>query len=305
MTVFCGIDWAESHHDVTLVDQHGSELAKLRISDDAAGYANLLALLSEHGGCAEDLIPVAIETGRGLLVACLQGSGRDVHVINPISASRYRERNTVARSTSDAVDVLMLANILRTDNAAHRPIPKDSTLVRAVTVLASAGQDAAWNRQQVAIQLRSVLREYSPAALEPFHTKHIGLASIGARTILAAAPTPRAAVKLTKARLRALLIRAGRQRNIEPWVDRRLKDAGELTPQQVSHWKAQQRSRSHCHRPRVPHHPRCEWHHAGVPRDAAREQPRVSPHLRRHERDAHSGHRPGAHRALRVPVSLR
>lgn len=31
-------------------------------------------------------------------------------------------------------------------------------------MLAQAGQDATWNRQQVANQLRSLLREYFPAA---------------------------------------------------------------------------------------------------------------------------------------------
>lgn len=47
-----------------------------------------------------------------------------------------------------------------------------------------------------------------------------GLAAAEARTILAAAPTPALAAKLTKARLRRLLIAAGRERNVEVRVDR-------------------------------------------------------------------------------------
>jgi transposase len=35
LEVFCGIDWAESHHDVALVDGEGTLIAKRRISDDA------------------------------------------------------------------------------------------------------------------------------------------------------------------------------------------------------------------------------------------------------------------------------
>ena len=198
MTIYCGIDWAEDHHDIAIVDDLGSQLAKQRITDDAAGYARLLALLGEHGETATSLTPVAIETGRGLLVACLQASGRDVYVINPMAAARYRERTTVARSKSDAVDALMLANILRTDRHVHRLLPADSELVRAIAVLARAGQDAAWNRQQIANQLRSVLREYFPAALTAFHVKHIGLASAEARTVLAAAPTPSEVARLTR-----------------------------------------------------------------------------------------------------------
>jgi transposase len=44
MDVFCGIDWAEAHHDIALVNQDGQLLARRRISDDAAGLAALLGL---------------------------------------------------------------------------------------------------------------------------------------------------------------------------------------------------------------------------------------------------------------------
>ena len=162
-----------------------------------------------------DPIPVAIETGRGLLVACLVSTGRDVVVINPMAAARYRERTAVSPDQFDAADALMLAHVLRTDRHAHRPLPKDSDLVRAVAVLARAGQDATWQRQQAANQLRSLLREYFPAALEAFHVKHVGLASPEARTVLAAAATPAAAARLTKTRIRSLLTKAGRRRNLD------------------------------------------------------------------------------------------
>lgn len=66
MSVSCGIDWAEDHHDVALVDADGALVAKRRISDDAAGFGLLLALLADAGDSAEDPIPVAIETSRGL-----------------------------------------------------------------------------------------------------------------------------------------------------------------------------------------------------------------------------------------------
>jgi hypothetical protein len=63
--VYCGIDWAEDHHDVAIVDMHGTLIAKRRISDDAAGFVCLLELFAEAGDSAEEPIPVAIETGRG------------------------------------------------------------------------------------------------------------------------------------------------------------------------------------------------------------------------------------------------
>ena len=118
--VFCGIDWAEDHYDVALVDQAGVVLTERRIDDDAIGYQLLLALLAEHGDDQVEPIPVAIETPRGLVVACLRRTGRQVYAINPLSVARYRERHSVARTKSDRVDAQLLANILRTDHRVRR-----------------------------------------------------------------------------------------------------------------------------------------------------------------------------------------
>jgi transposase len=215
LRVFCGIDWAEDHHDVALVDADGTLVAKRRISDDAAGFASLLELFAEAGDSAEQPIPVAIETSRGLLVACLRATGRKVYAINPMAVSRYRDRHSVAGKKSDAGDALVLAHILRTDLAAHRPLPADSELAQAIAVLARAQQDAVWDRTCAHNKLRSLLREYYPAILSAFADKRGGLLRPEARTILAAAPTPAAAAALTKTQLRALLKRAGRQRGLD------------------------------------------------------------------------------------------
>src|SRR5216683_1776721 len=158
MDVFCGIDWAEDHHDIALVDRDGTLLARRRISDDAAGLAQLLGLLAEHGDSAEDPIPVAIETPRGLLTACLRATGRGVYPINPMAVARYRDRHSIAGRKSDHGDAVVLANVLRTDAHAHRPLPADTELAQAIAVLARAQQDAVWARTAAHNKLRSQLR---------------------------------------------------------------------------------------------------------------------------------------------------
>ncbi|WP_406320091.1 IS110 family transposase [Streptomyces sp. NBC_01637] len=218
--VFCGVDWAEGHHDIALVEAGGKQLAKVRISDDAAGFAQLTALLTEHGDSEDAPIPVAIETSRGLLVACLRATGRPVFAINPLAVARYRDRHSVARKKSDAVDAAALANILRTDMAAHRPLPADSELVQAIAVLARAQQDAVWARGQAQNKLRSQLREFYPAILDAYAQHKHGLCSREARSILAAAPTPTMAAKLTRRRLQSLLKQAGRVRGIQTEAER-------------------------------------------------------------------------------------
>lgn len=216
MKVFCGIDWSERHHDVALVDAEGKLLTKRRIGDSLEGFTELLALLAEAGDTAQDPIPVAIETPRGLLVAALRETGRAIYAINPMAVARYRERHCVSRKKSDHVDAMTLANILRTDAHAHRMLPADSEGARAIAVLARAAQDAIWRRTKATQELRSLLREFYPGFLNAFTRGGVtNLASPEARAVLAIAPTPAAGAKLSTARITAALRRAGRQRGID------------------------------------------------------------------------------------------
>jgi transposase len=215
MDVFCGIDWAEDHHDIALADRDGKLLARRRISDDAAGLAELLALLAEHGDSPQDPVPVAIETPRGLLVACLRAAGRQVYPVNPMAVARYRDRHSVSGRKSDHGDAVVLAHVLRTDRDMHRPLPADSELAQAIAVLARAQQDAVWDRTQACNRLRSHLREYYPGFLAAFGSTRGGIMRPEARAVLAAAPTPADAARLTAAQLRSALTKAGRSRGID------------------------------------------------------------------------------------------
>jgi hypothetical protein len=220
LDVFCGIDWAEDHHDIALVDRNGGLLARLRITDDAAGLARLLELLASHGDSPKDPVPVAIETPRGLLVACLRAAGRNVYPVNPMAVARYRDRHSAAGRKSDHGDAVVLAGVLRTDMHAHRPLPADSELAQAAAVLARAQQDAVWDRVTAHNKLRSHLREYYPGFLGAFARAKGGIMRPEARAILAAAPAPSDAAQLPLTQLRALLRKAGRSRGIDAEAQR-------------------------------------------------------------------------------------
>jgi hypothetical protein len=45
----CGIDWAEAHHDVALVDDYGKVLVRRRVSADLPSFTTLLGLVAEYG----------------------------------------------------------------------------------------------------------------------------------------------------------------------------------------------------------------------------------------------------------------
>jgi transposase len=216
MKIWCGIDWAEHHHDIAVVDEAGKLLTKRRIGDDLAGFRELLDVIAELAGPEHLQVPVAMETANGLLAASLLAAGFALFAINPLAVSRYRDRYSPSRAKSDAADAYVLANILRTDPDTHRRVPADTEHVRAIRVLARAQQDAVWDRQHAQAKLRSLLREYYPAFLATFPD----LADRDARAALAVAPSPAAAASLRRPTLRAALARNGRQRNLDQHVER-------------------------------------------------------------------------------------
>ena len=80
-----GIDWASDHHDVAVVDDDGRVVARGRVGNDAAGFAQVLTLLAEAGDTAKQPIPVGIETDHGLWVGALRETGRVIYPINPLA----------------------------------------------------------------------------------------------------------------------------------------------------------------------------------------------------------------------------
>ena len=84
----------------------------------------------------------------------------------------------------------------------HRRLPADSELCQAIAVLARAHQDAIWALTTAHHQLRSLLREFYPTFPAVFTGRFtLGIASAEARAVLAIAPTPAMAAKLSVGRM--------------------------------------------------------------------------------------------------------
>ena len=209
--IYLGIDWAEAHHDVCLLDEAGAVLGKARVPDGIEGLARIHALVGEHSADPATVV-VGIETDRGLLVQGLVAVGYQVYALNPFAVSRYRDRHTVSRAKSDPGDAKILADLVRTDRHNHRPLAGDSELAEALKVLARAHQSLVWARGRHVNQLRSTLREYYPAALEALGTE---LAGRDALALLGRAPTPERGRQLSVNQLRSALQRGGRQRGLD------------------------------------------------------------------------------------------
>jgi transposase len=209
MRLFVGDDWAEDHHDVEVMDEAGKVLARKRLPEGAAGIAQLHALVGAHlgeDGDGADVL-VGIETDRGPWVAALAAAGYRVFAVNPLQAARFRDRHGVSGAKSDAGDAHALADMVRTDSHQLRAAAGDTPEAQAIKVLARAHKTMIWERTRAVQRLRHQLREYFPAALEAFDD----LDAPDALELLARAPEPAIAAKLTRAQVSAALKRAGRR----------------------------------------------------------------------------------------------
>ncbi len=208
MRLYVGDDWAEDHHDIEVMNEAGKVLAKKRLPEGAAGmsqFHELTGRLLPEG--AEDAeVVIGIETDRGPWVAALVAVGYTVYPVNPLQASRYRERHAVSGAKSDGGDAHMLADMVRTDSHQLRPAAGDSPEVEGVKVVARMHKTMIWERTRAVQRLRHQLREYFPAALEAFDD----LDAPDALELLGKAPDPARAARLTRAQVAAALKRARR-----------------------------------------------------------------------------------------------
>jgi transposase len=211
--IFVGDDWASDHHDVHVMDAEGERLAARRLPEGLDGIEALQALVA---GFEPDpsQVAVGIETDRGMWVAALAAAGYLVYPINPLAASRYRDRHRVSGAKSDAGDAKTLADLVRTDRHNHRPMSADSELVKAVEVLARTHKDLIGERTARVNELRAVLSQYFPAALTAFGKSMADNAGDVA-AVLSVAASPRETAAVEVAALVAALRAAGRSQKVD------------------------------------------------------------------------------------------
>jgi transposase len=209
LRLFVGDDWAEDHHDVEVMDGAGRRLAKARLPEGVAGMARLHAIVGEVAGDdADDVeVLVGIETDRGPWVAALVAAGYTVLAVNPLQAARFRDRLGVSGAKSDAGDAHVLADMARTHAHELRPVAGDSAQAEAIKVVARTHKTLIWERTRHTQRLRHALRDYFPAALAAFED----LDAADTLELLAKAPTPQQAARLTIPQISAALKRARRK----------------------------------------------------------------------------------------------
>jgi hypothetical protein len=211
--LFIGDDWADDHHHAVVQDADGAVLGRRLLAEGAGGIARFHELVA---GClGEDSDPdpgqvvVVIETDRGPWVRALAAAGYRVYPVNPKQAARHKETITVSGKKDDFFDASCLADMGRTRRRQLRELAADTDLAEAVKIAARAHQKLVAERTRHQLRMRAGLREYFPAALAAY--RELGLDGPDTLELLARAPDPASAAKLTGAQITAALRRAGRR----------------------------------------------------------------------------------------------
>ncbi|MET9832045.1 IS110 family transposase [Streptomyces lavendulocolor] len=215
--LFVGCDWSDKWLDFAVLSDTGAVLAERRITyadtpDPVAEYQAFLAPLARRWRSAV----TGIEDTGILFARALAAAGMTVVHVDPTRAARHRSALGIAKS--DRADARMLAAMVRA--GVYRPVVNSSPEAQALRTLTHAHRDAVAARAEAAHSLRAALIRIWPAATAAWPSTLGGLRNAQARAVLAAAPGPRAASRLTRAQLAQLLRQAGRTRTVDDEAER-------------------------------------------------------------------------------------
>jgi transposase len=163
---FCGIDWADEHHDALSIDDQGRQLGTIRVAHSPEGLSQLDTYLDRIAGPGgKDQVACIVETTHGLLIAHLLEQGWAVYPVNPRTVER---RRAPSGAKTDTIDAYLLAKTGRADFADLRRLNPDSELIQELKTL-TRDQDALIQMQtRLVNQLTACLKAYYPVALSLF-----------------------------------------------------------------------------------------------------------------------------------------
>ncbi len=161
---YVGLDWADTHHDVEVLDEAGKRVGARRFAHSHEGLNELKPFVLSIATQPENLACI-VETNHGLLITFLLEAGIPVYPVNPKTVNRLRK---AAGAKTDQIDAPLLAKMGRLELDEMRRLEPDSPTVQELKTL-TRDQDALMQTQtRLVNQLTACLKEYYPAALHLF-----------------------------------------------------------------------------------------------------------------------------------------
>src|SRR5262245_61967086 len=104
---YVGLDWADRHHDVVILDETGRRVGSRRFAHSKQGLNELKQFVLERASEPSQLACI-VETTHGLLISFLLGAGIPVYPVNPQITKKLRK---AAGAKTDQIDAYLLAKI--------------------------------------------------------------------------------------------------------------------------------------------------------------------------------------------------
>jgi transposase len=160
---FAGIDWADRHHDVVVIDDAGRKVASLRVEHTAEGLKKLITFLGEIAPL--DQVACILETNHGLLISALLEAGLPLYPVNPKTVDRKR---SASGAKTDLIDAYLLAKHGRSELADLRRLDPDSPKIAELKALTRDQDSLVQSQTRLVNQLTACLKAYYPVALQWF-----------------------------------------------------------------------------------------------------------------------------------------
>src|SRR5579859_7255971 len=200
---YAGIDWANVHHDILVIDDQGRQVGSLRVDHSPQGMSKLTTFLEQIVGAeSKEQMACIIETTHGLLIAHLLEAGWPVYPVNPRTVDR---RRSASGAKTDTIDAYLLAKTGRADLADLHRLTPDSEKITELKLLTRDQDSLIQMQTRLVNQLTACLKAYYPVALELFAK----LPQKSTLCFLQTYPTPQAARAASVEMLAALLKQAG------------------------------------------------------------------------------------------------
>ena len=163
-TYFAGFDWADDHHDVVVLDRQGAIIDQWTFEHTVDGWTECRRKLAACGG----KLAVALETSRGLAIDELLRAELTLYPVHPVAASRLRDRKAPSGAKNDRLDAWALAEGLRLDGHAWKPLAPEEPITLELRLLCRDEVALIQQRTVLVNQLLAALKEYYPTAVEAF-----------------------------------------------------------------------------------------------------------------------------------------
>jgi transposase len=196
---YAGVDWADSHHDIVVIDEMGHRLTSFRVMHTPEGLDELTSRLTHICGQEHKAeLACIIETNHGLLITNLLEAGFAVYPVNPKTVDHKR---SASGAKTDKIDAYLLAKHGRSEFTDLRRLEPDSPLIAELKALTRDQDGLIQMQTRLVNQLTACLKAYYPVALLLFSQVQQPSTLLFLQTY----PTPLEAMRATPQQIAVLL----------------------------------------------------------------------------------------------------